>query len=101
MTYKTKCKSDGSCVDRIDSQGKVIRNLQDKIEAMNSNRQSMENTHTAIYSRFIKGAIKAADRIAQLEAEKRDLTAALNRVSRPVGRADQNWDSRPRMEAKE
>ena len=100
MTYKTKCKADGSCVDRIDSQAKVIHNLQDKIEAMNSNRQSMENTHTAIFSRFIKGAIKAADRITQLEAEKRDLTAALNKASRPMynPREDANWDSRPREE---
>ncbi|WP_020007385.1 hypothetical protein [Salinicoccus albus] len=49
--------------------------------------------------RHIFRDLKRSEQIEQLESEKRDLTAALNRASRANNfRSDQNWDSRPRTE---
>ena len=93
MTYKTKCN--GHCTSRIDAQAETIHKLRE---------ESRKKT---------EALIKASKQIAQLQGEKRDLTGALNLTSRemeyyradyvrrsqPVGRADQNWDSRPREES--
>lgn len=102
MTYKTKCKADGSCVDRIDSQAESIKSYQDEINRLRT-----------IVDKKTEALIKASKQITQLQAEKRELTDALNLTSRemayyradyvrrphPVGREDANWDSRPREES--
>lgn len=79
MTYKTKCT--GHCTERIDAQANTISKFRD---------ESLKKT---------EALIKASKQIAQLQAEKRELTKLLNKQSRQVNmRADQNWDSRPRLE---
>lgn len=87
--YKTKCKADGSCIDRIDSQAETINKL---------HQRNAEKTDALL---------KASNRIVELQrendklkAEKRDLTDALNKASRPMynPREDANWDSRPMVE---
>lgn len=79
MTYKTKCN--GHCTSRIDAQAETIHKLRE---------ESRKKT---------EALIKASKQIAQLQAEKRELTKLLNKQSRQVNmRADQNWDSRPRLE---
>lgn len=79
MTYTTKCT--GHCIERIDAQAETINKLRD---------ESLKKT---------EALIKASKQIAQLQAEKRELTALLNQRSRAVNmRSDQNWDSRPRLE---
>lgn len=102
MTYKTICKADGSCVDRIDSQAATIKAYQDEINRL---RTIVEKKETAL--------AKAVVRITKLEGEKKHVTDTLNLTSRelayyradyvrrphPVGREDANWDSRPREES--
>lgn len=79
MTYQTKCT--GHCTERIDAQANTIHKLRD---------ESLKKT---------EALIKASKQIAQLQGEKRELTALLNQRSRAVNmRSDQNWDSRPRLE---
>lgn len=80
MTYTTKCN--GHCIDRIDTQAETIRKLREE------GRKKTE------------ALIKASKEIAQLQAEKRELTGALNRASYNP-REDANWDSRPRVEVQE
>lgn len=78
MTYTTKCT--GHCIERIDTQAETINKLRD---------ESLKKT---------EALIKASKQIAQLQAEKRELTKLLNKQSHQVNmRADQNWDSRPRI----
>lgn len=81
MTYKTKCN--GHCASRIDAQAETIHKLRE---------ESRKKT---------EALIKASKQIAQLQGEKRELTAALNKANRPMynPREDANWDSRPREES--
>ena len=82
MTYKlNKVDDPESCIER---QAETIHKLRE---------ESRKKT---------EALIKASKQIARLQGEKRDLTDALNRVSRPVNmRADQNWDGGFRAEISE
>ena len=80
--YKTKCRE--NCLERIDAQAETIHKLRE---------ESRKKT---------EALIKASKQIAQLQAEKRELTGALNRKAQSNNmRSDQNWDSKPRVEAEE
>lgn len=82
MTYKTKCN--GHCTSRIDAQAETIHKLRE---------ESRKKT---------EALIKASNQIARLQGEKRELTGALNRKAQSNNmRSDQNWDSKPRVEAEE
>ncbi|WP_020006198.1 hypothetical protein [Salinicoccus albus] len=82
MTYKTRCN--GNCVERIDRQAETIRKLRD---------ENLKKTQSLV---------QASEQIEQLEAEKADLTQALNKVSQAYNlRADQNWDGGFRAEVSE
>lgn len=80
MTYKlNKVNDPNSCIER---QAATIHKLRE---------ESRKKT---------EALIKASKQITQLQAEKRELTGALNRKAQSNNmRSDQNWDSRPRVES--
>lgn len=83
MTYKLNNIEDNAEII-LERQAESIRKLQ------RENSTLVDDLHDA------------HDRIIQLEAEKRDLTQALNNASKRINmRADQNWDGGFRAEVSE
>lgn len=98
MTYKTICKADGSCVDRIDSQAESIKAYQDEINRL---RRIVDKKNKAI-DRAVKQITNERKSRQKLFNENSDLKERIRKLERRqpvVLREDANWDSRPREES--
>ncbi|WP_017548635.1 hypothetical protein [Salinicoccus carnicancri] len=98
MTYQTKCKADGSCVERIDSQAESIKAYQDEINRL----RTIVEKKTEAMDRAVKqitNCRKSRQRLFNENSGLKERIRKLERRQPVVLREDANWDSRPREES--